>query len=78
MKQAGQDIQTLWKNKIVFRIAASYIGLLFLLALLLPWLPLSYGPNDLDLEHIYQPPSTMRIQLNHTRWAPMAWGVMCW
>lgn len=56
MKRAWQDIKGLWKEYFFFRIAATYLGLLLLLVLLLPWLPLPYGPNNLDLAHIYQPP----------------------
>ncbi|GAA4436720.1 ABC transporter permease [Pontibacter saemangeumensis] len=59
MKQAWQNIRALWRNETLFRIAASYLGLLLLLILLLPWIPLPYGPNDLDLEHIYQPPFSL-------------------
>lgn len=56
MKQAWQDIQALWKQKAIFRVACSYLGLLLLVALLLPLLPLPYCPNEHDMGHIYQPP----------------------
>lgn len=56
MKQTWLEIQNLWKAKTAFRVALSYLGLLFLVVLLQPWLPLSYGPNDLDMMHLYQPP----------------------
>ena len=56
MRRAWHDINGLWKEYFFFRIAATYLGLLLLLVMLLPWLPLPYGPNELDLAHIYQPP----------------------
>ena len=56
MKQAWREIQILWKGSSAFRIALSYLGLLLLAVLLLPWFPLSYGPNELDTLHLYQPP----------------------
>lgn len=49
------------------RLALAYLVLLATIALLLPWLPLAYAPNELDLEHIYQPPFAWQQQTNQTR-----------
>ncbi|MCJ8167434.1 ABC transporter permease [Pontibacter sp. E15-1] len=56
MRQLRKDIQILWAENLIFRGAASFLCLLLLLALLLPWLPLAYTPNQLDLAHLYQAP----------------------
>ncbi|WP_241739289.1 ABC transporter permease [Pontibacter beigongshangensis] len=46
----------MWKNKLTFRAAVCYLLGFVLLALLLPWLPLPFGPNELHLNQVYQPP----------------------
>ncbi len=56
MKQLLHSIGALWREKLVFKLAASFLGLLLVLALALPWLPLAFSPNHLDLAHIFQPP----------------------
>lgn len=44
-----KDIAQLWHTKFWFKLATSYLLLLFVLVLLLDWLPLPYSPNYLDL-----------------------------
>ncbi|WP_299754894.1 ABC transporter permease [uncultured Pontibacter sp.] len=56
MRQFWQSILHLWEAKPGFKAAAAYLMLLLLLALSLPWLPLPYPPNYLDLAHPYLPP----------------------
>ncbi|RDV14276.1 ABC transporter permease [Pontibacter diazotrophicus] len=56
MKQVWQNIVDLWRRKTAFQMAAGYLILLLLLVLVLPWLPLPYGPDKLDYAHTFQPP----------------------
>ncbi|WP_162052559.1 ABC transporter permease [Pontibacter pamirensis] len=56
MKQVWQNMVYLWRRKTAFRMAACYLMLLLLLALVLPLLPLPYGPDELDYAHTFQPP----------------------
>jgi len=51
MKALLIDIVYLWKSKIWFKLATIYILLLFILVLVLDWLPFAYTPNNLDLAH---------------------------
>lgn len=46
------DIVQLWQAKIWFKVATAYILLLFVLVLILDWLPFSFSPNHLDLTNI--------------------------
>jgi peptide/nickel transport system permease protein len=56
MKLLLNNIKQLWKSKFLFRLALGYLLLLIVLLLVLPWLPVAYGANTLDLQHIFQPP----------------------
>jgi len=56
MKRLLRDVQQLWQDKLAFRLAAVYLVLLVVLVLVLPWLPLPFAPNYLDLNHLFQPP----------------------
>jgi len=49
-------VRRLWQQEAAFKGAALYLMLLLVLVLLLPWLPLSYAPNQLDLAHTLQAP----------------------
>jgi peptide/nickel transport system permease protein len=51
-----QHIKRLWRSKIAFRVAASYLALLLLVVTVLPWLPLPYLPAHLDLKNTFLPP----------------------
>ncbi|MCC9137972.1 ABC transporter permease [Pontibacter silvestris] len=51
-----KDIHTIWQTKFGFRAALIYLLSFIVISLLLPFLPLPYQPNVLDLEHIFQPP----------------------
>jgi peptide/nickel transport system permease protein len=65
-----QLVQTLWQTAWPLRLALAYLALLAVLVLVLPWLPLAYGPNELDLEHIYQSPLGWQ---QHTSQIPTHW-----
>ena len=56
MKHVWLNTVHLWHNKLAFRFAGSFLLLLLGLVLVLPWLPLPYGPNELDLLRTFQPP----------------------
>ncbi|PVY40147.1 ABC transporter permease [Pontibacter virosus] len=56
MKNLWHIAHDLWQAAPAFRLALLYLALLTAVALALPWLPLAYGPNELDLEQIYQAP----------------------
>ncbi|ARS34721.1 ABC transporter permease [Pontibacter actiniarum] len=56
MRKVWQSIKTLWKAHLGFKLAVLYLLLLLTLALLLPLLPLNFGPNYLDLEHAFLSP----------------------
>ncbi len=56
MKLLLTDIRMLWKKKLAFKLAAVYLLLFFLIAMLLPVLSLPYSPNELDLKYVFQPP----------------------
>lgn len=56
MKNLWQIARALWQTAPAFRLALLYLVLLGMVALALPWLPLAYTPNELDLDQIYQAP----------------------
>ncbi|MDO6388503.1 ABC transporter permease [Pontibacter sp. BT731] len=56
MRSLWQIARDLWQMAPAFRLALLYLVLLAAVALALPWLPLGYGPNELDLEQTYQAP----------------------
>lgn len=56
MKHLFHDFRQLWQEKPAFRLATVYLVLLVVLVLVLPWLPLPFAPNFLDLDHLFQPP----------------------
>lgn len=56
MKNLWHIARDLWQTAPAFRMALLYLVSLAVVALVLPWLPLPYGPNELDLDHIYQSP----------------------
>ncbi|AKD04162.1 ABC transporter permease [Pontibacter korlensis] len=60
MKQVWISIKQLWRDKFGFRLALAYLMLLLLLVIILPWLPLPYNPNHLDVQHAYLAPFTER------------------
>lgn len=49
-------IKRTWQTALAFRLALSFLLLLALVAIALPWLPLPFGPNQLDLDSIYTRP----------------------
>ncbi|GAB3528164.1 hypothetical protein GCM10027443_05720 [Pontibacter brevis] len=67
MRQVWQNILYLWRSKIAFQLAGGYLLLLLALVLVLPFLPLSYAPNELDLAHTFQPPFEAAVPLNQAR-----------
>lgn len=52
MRAILKDIMQLWQVKIWFKLATAYILLLFVLVLILDWLPFPFSPNHLDLSNI--------------------------
>ncbi|MBF9254883.1 ABC transporter permease [Pontibacter sp. 172403-2] len=56
MKRLLYNFRQLWLEKLIFRLVTVYLALLVVLVLVLPWLPLPFAPNYLDLNHIFQPP----------------------
>ncbi|WP_299823351.1 ABC transporter permease [uncultured Pontibacter sp.] len=58
MIQLRKDLMQLWHQQLTFKIAASYIGILLLLIVALPILPVTYSPNELDLQHTFAKPFT--------------------
>ncbi|WP_299985534.1 ABC transporter permease [uncultured Pontibacter sp.] len=60
MKKLWHIAREVWQLAPAFRLSLLYLILLTVVALALPWLPLAYGPNELDLEQIFQ--------------APLGWG----
>ncbi|WP_460879107.1 hypothetical protein [Pontibacter rugosus] len=66
MRQLWHHLIQLWQSNRIFKLAAAYLLLLFILVLLLPWLPLPYAPNYLDFSNSYIPPFTPKsIQTSH-------------
>ncbi|WP_461491315.1 ABC transporter permease [Pontibacter sp. HJ8] len=49
-------IRETWQVKPAFRLALVYLFLLTLLVVILPWLPLPFQPNELDLEQVFRKP----------------------
>lgn len=58
MKRIWQSIKTLWAGKWGFKAALIYLILLLVLGIALPWLPLPYPPNHLDLANPFLKPFT--------------------
>lgn len=56
MRRLIQTARTLFASKPAFRLASLYLILLLLLVLILPWLPLPFQPNELDLNHVFSSP----------------------
>jgi peptide/nickel transport system permease protein len=56
VRHIWQHIKRLWRSKIAFRIAATYLALLLLVVIVLPWLPLPYLPSDFDLANPFLRP----------------------
>ncbi|MBJ6118471.1 ABC transporter permease [Pontibacter sp. BT310] len=50
------DIAELWRRRWSFKIALLYLLALLILVLVLPFLPLLYTPNQLDLENVFLKP----------------------
>lgn len=68
MKQLMIIAKALWASELPFRLAAMYLLLIGLLLLVLPWLPLPYTPNALDLEQVYLSPFEARAGKDHRHW----------
>ncbi|WP_276497008.1 ABC transporter permease [Pontibacter litorisediminis] len=58
MRQIWLRIKGLWRSKWGFKLALLYLVLLIGLVMLLPWLPLPFAPNYLDLQHPFLAPFT--------------------
>lgn len=58
MRTLSQDLKQLWRAKATFKVAACYLLLFVLLVVLLPVLPVSYSPNELDLAYTFASPLT--------------------
>ncbi|MCC9167932.1 ABC transporter permease [Pontibacter harenae] len=56
MEMLWLHIKLLLREKLSFRLACAYLMLLTILVMVLPWLPIPYLPNELDLTHTYQAP----------------------
>ncbi|MBD1395884.1 ABC transporter permease [Pontibacter sp. JH31] len=56
MRRLMETIGTLFKAKLAFRLALLYLSVLVLLVVALPWLPLPFLPNELDLSKVFAPP----------------------
>ncbi|QCR21703.1 ABC transporter permease [Pontibacter sp. SGAir0037] len=56
MRTVFSNIAHLFKHKAIFRVCVLYLAIVFIVTLLLPWLPLPYQPNELDLEHLFTSP----------------------
>ncbi|WP_162426954.1 ABC transporter permease [Pontibacter pudoricolor] len=56
MRTLMLDIAALWKSRWSFKIALLYLLALLILVLVLPFLPLPYAPNQLDLENVFLKP----------------------
>ncbi|PKV75818.1 ABC transporter permease [Pontibacter ramchanderi] len=67
MKNLWHILQLQWQSAPAFRLSLLYLTLLTVLALALPWLPLAYGPNDLDLDQIYQAPFGWKAEADKPR-----------
>lgn len=65
MKRLSHDFEELWQQHTAFRLAVVYLTLLAVFILILPWLPLPFAPNYLDLNHLYQPPFTDAVGASH-------------
>ncbi|WP_299708252.1 ABC transporter permease [uncultured Pontibacter sp.] len=49
-------IKSAWQSAPAFRLALSFLLFLGLVAIILPWLPLPFQPNELDLDAVYTRP----------------------
>ncbi|MBC5994363.1 ABC transporter permease [Pontibacter cellulosilyticus] len=58
MIQLLNDIRQLSQQKSAFKIAILYLLLLLVFILVLPILPMAYGPNELDLQYTFAGPFT--------------------
>ncbi|MBX0332931.1 ABC transporter permease [Pontibacter sp. HSC-14F20] len=67
MKNLWHITRELWQEALAFRLSMLYLLLLAVVALALPWLPLGYGPNELDLEQINQAPFDWVTKANKPR-----------
>lgn len=67
MKNLWHIAHALWQTAPAFRLALLYLVLLAAVVLALPWLPLAYGPNELDLEQIYQAPFGWETETDKSR-----------
>lgn len=56
MKNLLYLLNDVWRTALAFRLASGYLLLLAFLVLVLPWLPLPYSPNELDLDQVYARP----------------------
>lgn len=65
MKALLKDIAEVWHAKFWFKLATAYILLLFILVLVLDWLPLPFTPNHLDLANTSLPPFDTRNASSH-------------
>ncbi|RIJ41405.1 ABC transporter permease [Pontibacter oryzae] len=60
MSLLWQKISGVWQSKLGFKVSASYLLLLLAIVLLLPWLPLPFAPNHLDLDYTSVKPFSER------------------
>ena len=63
MKSLLSDIAQLWRSKWSFKFALLYLAVLLILVVILPWLPLPYAPNQLDLENVFLKPFESNLHL---------------
>lgn len=56
MRRLLHMIREAWQLKPGFRLAMVYLALLTVLVVVLPWLPLPFQPNELDLEQVFRKP----------------------
>jgi peptide/nickel transport system permease protein len=70
MRQLLTDLRLLWEAHAGFKASALFLCTLIMLIILLPILPLPYGPNDLDLTQTFQEPFSGRAgnSENPTHW----------
>ncbi|MFD2512520.1 ABC transporter permease [Pontibacter locisalis] len=70
MKQLLREIKHLWEEKTGFKAAAIYLSLIIAVVVLLPFIPLPFSPNELDLENPFQRPFDWNAEsaTGHVHW----------
>lgn len=70
MKVLAHQTIALWQRKTAFKISVVYLITLGILILALPWLPLPFAPDELDLNNIFASPFDFR---NYVQGQPFHW-----